>query len=222
MHFRAVETLLFFYAKYIYDLQETEMNDVIIIDDVIDKATQDLIESTALGKETQWTFARSVFYDKHPEVTSIQKKSLMSFTKQLVNLDTAEVDPQFQLYSKILQAVENKLSFRISVVYNARIQLQLPLLTEKDKVWGVPHIDAHRDVKYFSLVYYVNDVDGDTVIFKQRKGEITAQDVIDGKLDVMQKVSPKKGRVVIFDGELYHAVGKPKTDMRCIINFNYR
>ena len=35
------------------------MTDVIIIDDIVDKTTQDLIESTALGKETQWTFARS-------------------------------------------------------------------------------------------------------------------------------------------------------------------
>ena len=134
---------------------------------------------------------------------------------------SGEVDPQFQLYSKILHAVEDKIS-PISIVYNSRIQPQLPLLTEKDKIWGVPHIDAHRDDKYFSLVYYVNDVDGDTVIFKQRKGEVTAQEVIDGKLDVMTTVSPKKGRVVIFDGDLYHAVGKPKTDMRCIINFNYR
>jgi hypothetical protein len=195
---------------------------VIVIDDIVDKQTQDEIEKTIFGKDTKWTFSRSVFYDTHPEVTDIQKKSLMSFTKQLVNLDTREMDPSFPLYSKILNGIENKLDIRINTVYNARIQLQLPLLTEKDKLWGVPHIDAHRPQKYYIVVYYVNDVDGDTVLFKEKKDEVTPQDVIDGKLTVLQSVSPKKGRVVIFDGDLYHAVGKPKTDMRCIINFNYR
>jgi hypothetical protein len=195
---------------------------IFVIDDIVDKETQDLIESTVFGKETQWTFARSVFYDTHPEVTSIQKKSLMSFTKQLLNLDTGQIDPQYPLYAEVLKSIERKLNYKIQRVYNARVQLQLPLLTEKDKVWGVPHIDAHRNDKYMVVVYYVNDVDGDTVIFKQKKGEVTPEDVISGKLDVLQTVPPKKGRVVIFDGDLYHAVGKPKTDMRCIINFNYR
>ena len=39
------------------------MHNVLIIDDAVDKETQDLIESAVLGKDTKWTFGRTVFYD---------------------------------------------------------------------------------------------------------------------------------------------------------------
>ena len=188
---------------------------------MINKELQDEIEKTIFGKDTKWTFARSVFYDTHAEVTDVQRKSLMSFTKELINLDTMEPSDDYFLYSKILDGIQNKINIKINAVLNARIQLQLPLLTEKDKVYGIPHVDGRRKEKYYVVVYYVNDVDGDTVLFKQTLNNATPQDIIDGKLDIAHTVSPKKGRAIIFDGDIYHSVGKPKTDLRCIINFNY-
>ena len=194
---------------------------MIIIDDVIDKELQDEIERSIFGKETKWTFSRSVFYDKHPEVTEIQKKSLMSFTKQLIDPNGLK-EPDYNLYANILSGIESKTNIKIKSVFNARIQLQLPLLTEKDKIYGIPHVDARVATNYYVVVYYVNDVDGDTVLFKQTINNATPQDIIDCKLDIDKTVSPKKGRAVIFDGDIYHSVGKPKTDMRCIVNFNFK
>ena len=100
---------------------------MIIIDDVIDKELQDEIERSIFGKETKWTFSRSVFYDKHPEVTEIQKKSLMSFTKQLIDPNGLK-EPDYNLYANILSGIESKTNIKIKSVFNARIQLQLPLL----------------------------------------------------------------------------------------------
>ena len=80
---------------------------MIIIDDVIDKELQDEIERSIFGKETKWTFSRSVFYDKHPEVTEIQKKSLMSFTKQLIDPNGLK-EPDYNLYANILSGIESK------------------------------------------------------------------------------------------------------------------
>jgi ectoine hydroxylase-related dioxygenase (phytanoyl-CoA dioxygenase family) len=57
------------------------------------------------------------------------------------------------------------------------------------------------------VFYYVNDADGDTVFFDQNH-------------QVMKSVSPKKGRLIIFDGTLYHGGGIPKKGPRCAINFN--
>ncbi len=193
----------------------------IIIDDIVDLETQNLIYQTAFNKNTNWTFSRTVFYDKHPEVMDQQRNSLMAFTKPLVNMDDGSFDPTYPIYHKVLESVQERLGWQIKAIYNARLQLQLPLLTEKDKVWGVPHIDAHRPNPYKIAVYYVNDVDGATVLFKQTTKNCTPQDVKDGKLEVAHTVSPKKGRVVIFDGDIYHSVGKPKTDMRCVVNYNF-
>lgn len=190
------------------------MHDVIIIDDAVDASTQDLIYKSIFSKDTSWTFGRTVFYDNHPEVTSIQKNKLMSFTKQLYDNQTRYIDNNLNLYMKPLEKY-------CRTLLASRIQLQLPLLTEKEMVYGVPHLDGQNESPHKIAVYYVNDVDGDTVLFKQTRGSCTPQDIIDGKLEIDQTVSPKKGRLVIFDGSIYHAVGKPKTDLRCIINYNF-
>jgi len=190
------------------------MHNVIVIDDVVDVQTQDLIEKTIFSRETSWTFGRTVFYDNHPEVTDLQKTKLMSFTRPLFDIEKQYRDNNLNLYIKPIEK-------HCKVLISSRIQLQLPLLTEKDKIYGVPHLDGQNDRPYLVAVYYVNDVDGDTVLFKQTRNNCTAQDIIDGKLDIDQTISPKKGRLVIFDGSIYHAVGKPKTDLRCIINYNF-
>ena len=40
--------------------------------------------------------------------------------------------------------------------------------------------------------------------------------------DYQQIVHPKKGRMVFFSGQYYHASSNPELDRRCIINFNVR
>ena len=196
---------------------------IFIIDDVVDKRTQDEIENRVLSGETQWTFSRSVFYDKnmHPEVEQLQKKRMMAFTKLLVSMEEKKVDPSFNFYNLPLKAARDNHNIPIKKILNSRIQLQLPLAINQERKYGIAHIDAHRDFNYKVGVYYVNDVDGDTYIFKQTASNSTPEDIKNGKLDVYTTVSPKKGRLVIFDGDIYHAVGKPKTDLRCIINYNF-
>ena len=36
----------------------------------------------------------------------------------------------------------------------------------------------------------------------------------------LKRVSPKQGRVVIFDGAFYHTAEQPQKDVRLIINYN--
>jgi len=56
------------------------------------------------------------------------------------------------------------------------------------------------------MIYYVNDSDGDTYL---KIGKTT------------KRISPKKGRVLYFDGSIMHAANHPrKTNKRLIINFN--
>jgi hypothetical protein len=69
-------------------------------------------------------------------------------------------------------------------------------------------------------LYYVNDSDGDTFLFNRTKkdGPIPK----DSELEILKRVSPKKGRVVLFDGSRYHSSSGPSKDVRCIINFNVK
>jgi hypothetical protein len=194
---------------------KNSMHKVTIIDDVVDKETQDLIEATVFGKTTKWTFARSVFDDGfNPEVNEEQRNKLMSFTNLIY--DEGEMNPNGDLYFKVIAGLNIKQLLQI------RIQLQLPVITEIDKIHGVPHVDGYTDIPYKVGVYYVNDSDGDTVLFKQTTDDTTPVDVMNGKLDIDQTLSPKKGRLIIFDSNIYHAVGKPKKNVRSVLNYHFR
>ena len=72
--------------------------------------------------------------------------------------------------------------------------------------YGVPHVDS--DEAHYVLIYYVNDCDGDTILFNKNK-------------KIFKRISPKKGRVLFFKGDTIHAGGHPvDSSNRCIINFN--
>ena len=40
------------------------------------------------------------------------------------------------------------------------------------------------------------------------------------KLNIQKKITPKQGRVVLFDGLLYHTAEQPNEDIRCIVNYD--
>ena len=56
--------------------------------------------------------------------------------------------------------------------------------------------------------YYINDSEGDTVFFDDNKKEI-------------KRVSPKKGRIVFFNGNQLHSGSYPTNTPRFILNFNF-
>ena len=95
-------------------------------------------------------------------------------------------------------------------ICNVRSFIQFPL--NKRKEFDNPHIDVSYE--HLVVLYYVNDSDGDTYIFDKVLGDIT------GELNVIQQVTQKKGRVLMFNGNRYHSSSGPTENVRCIINFN--
>ena len=70
-----------------------------------------------------------------------------------------------------------------------------------------------------SCLYHGSDVevtnDGDTIIYNERE-----KDRPDGIYTIKQKVTPKQGRAVLFDGWLMHTAEQPINNVRCIVNYN--
>lgn len=82
--------------------------------------------------------------------------------------------------------------------------------------------DAHVDYffKNISTVFYVNDSDGDTIFYNQR--HTSKEQTFPEKLDIIDRVSPKANRLVIFEGDIIHTGSSPnKHKNRIIINSNF-
>ena len=75
--------------------------------------------------------------------------------------------------------------------------------------FGKPH-NAHVDqeVPHTVLLYYINDADGDTFFF-------------DKDMNVMHRETPERGKLVIFDGSIFHSSSAPSTNIRMTLNLNY-
>jgi len=79
---------------------------------------------------------------------------------------------------------------------------------------SIPHIDNYTD--HLVLLYYVNNSDGDTVLYKNKYDEDSNNEMI-----VDYRVSPKAGRAILFDGGTYHSFYYPNIhDTRSVININ--
>ena len=84
--------------------------------------------------------------------------------------------------------------------------LNVNLTDYKEENYQPPHVDSPLDT-FQSLLYYVNDSDGDTYFF-------------DKDLNIVDTVSPKKNRAIVFPSNMIHAGSNPiKNGVRMVINF---
>ena len=100
-------------------------------------------------------------------------------------------------------------NINFNLVIRIRSNLNLNVTGYKKESHQPIHDDA-RVNGYKSLIYYINDNDGDTIFFNDKLKEI-------------KRVSPKKGRAVIFDSQILHCGCNPiKQQQRAVINFIYK
>lgn len=83
-----------------------------------------------------------------------------------------------------------------------------------DKRPSEPHVDNIQ--RHLVFLYYINDSDGDTVLYKNKYNKRKNNDMIINNL-----ISPKAGRGILFDGGIYHSFYYPNiNDVRSTININ--
>jgi hypothetical protein len=111
--------------------------------------------------------------------------------------------------------------FDYTDVSQVRSFLQFPLNTNWRKQF-VDKLHCDSDLEHLVVLYYVLDSDGDTIIVNKKfeTGEGIRTDLEYTDYEVLHRITPKKGRAVIFNGKYYHTAEQPTNGVRCIINFN--
>lgn len=190
------------------------IDDIFVFDDVISKDRQDEIESLMLGPGINWQFIPDVALP----ISELKNSNKVPTPAMAVSFNDHKLKYFNQkLYTPtcgIAFSAASKINFQINDIINSRSFLQFPLNDNIKKPYNNIHID--QTFEHLSCVYYVNDADGDTVIFDglYNKDEYLTE------AKIIKRVAPKKGRCVIFNGLRYHASSSPSTGVRCIINFN--
>ena len=74
--------------------------------------------------------------------------------------------------------------------------------------------------EHLVVLYYVNDSDGDTVIYKQKYNQKENKIPYMKDMEELKRITPKQGRVIMFNGDNFHTAQQPIKNVRCIVNYN--
>ena len=193
-----------------------------IIDNIVDLATQEHIKKVMGSPAFAWRLCADIV--SKPENVS-QRLARPGMGHEFID-EGRVLDNHYSLIEPLILAGSYELAeatgWRAQNVLQARSFLQFPLA---DRIIGDDRIDQfHVDdsAPHWVLLYYVINSDGCTVMsdreFSRETG--TIPDLPNSAYNVVERIEPRQGRMVIFDGKFYHSAEQPRFNNRCIININ--
>ena len=202
------------------------IDDIYVFDDIIEKPYQELIKETLMGGDKPpaaddpedpfpWQYISDITDSDHESTF----QGRFGFTHQYVTPEDGICCPFHNLFLGLIQNSCKKLKIKEIDVLNGRSFLQTPTNIPKDKV-DSPHVDLI--VPHFVMLYYVCDSDGDTLIYNEKTKFAACYPDDEMKFTLKKQVSPKQGRVVLFDGIHWHTAQQPNHNLRCIVNYDLR
>lgn len=128
----------------------------------------------------------------------------------------------------IVFSIEEATGHKISNLLRIRVGL-LTKTADIQYDFNTPHVDFL--MPHNTACYYVNDSDGDTVIFDQMVKDMGTNEISESVVQnyvkntnftIAHRSSPKKGKLCVFDGLRFHSSSKPKNhEKRIVITINY-
>lgn len=179
-----------------------------VVDNVMSEATSQFVFEKCAS--LKWTFVPDISLGSEAEKSVPGFSHTFYLHKDFNNNEPKTIiTPEYDYMSIVLMECFNKLRLNIplSAVFRSRARLTLPRpeLSEEDRIDN-PHLDYK--IPHLVLIYYVNSTDGDTLFYSDNK--------------IVERVSPRRNRCVIFDGSVVHSSSTSTLSPRIIINNNIR
>jgi hypothetical protein len=181
------------------------------INNVIDEEYQDKLYNLVTDIEFPWHFME----DTTNEKLTTNNLPTPAFGHLIFHPNHSQ-NPYAEIFTPLVNAIVEQANMELAIVHRIRLGF---LLNTKYTYAGSPYQynTVHRDMEtpHWTAVYYFNDCDGNTVIFRETHPA--------EKYYPLHKSEPKKGKVVVFDGMHYHASTCPKVynkRIACTINFS--
>jgi hypothetical protein len=193
------------------------VNEIIEIDDVIPEALQNTIESILLGEGFPlYLHKETVNYVKNGNNSDLywdkNSKDAPQFVHGIVK-NECQTSEYWSVIRPLLYFLIAKVNKELTVD-RCKVNVNYTHNQFTDSQHYPPHKDPAEPGNY-TAIYYVNDCDGDTILFKE-----PSEHNLDGEYEVAKRVTPKKGRIVFFPSNTVHCGTPPKTsELRCVINF---
>lgn len=197
------------------------MTDIIEIDNLLPLSHQEYIRDTMLGFNFPWVLNKNIV--SGDDCFLNQKNNPPGFNHFFYEHNKSISNFFEMVYPIILNLnshIKNKETNRL-----IRMRANLTLSNQSvDMDKFMPHIDSF--FPHYVAIYYVNDSDGDTIIFNESNedydsGEKDINLIKHGTFTVQKRIKPKQGKILVFPGKFYHTASFCKnSEYRCLININ--
>ena len=112
----------------------------------------------------------------------------------------------FKLFNPIIEKTCNHINFNLEQISRCIAGIQgVQVMRKQNKICNI-HIN--QETPHLVLLYYVNDADGETLLYDKTADDIEDDEMyLDEKheFNVVNKIMPKQGRILLFDGKTYHS-----------------
>jgi hypothetical protein len=189
-------------------------NQIKIIDNFLDSTEARMVESSL--DHINWnlsTYPSTVAPHKYLSVINKNKniKEYIQFNHSLLD-DFGKPENSPLLFLSEFMKEKIKSITNVNNFFRMKVNLLTQCSFSNKEFHNTPHLDRTSGEEYFAGVYYVNDSDGDTFFFNREGNDFI----------IYKRVEHKKGRLVLFDGNIYHTGRHPKEAIkRIVINFNF-
>jgi hypothetical protein len=169
------------------------MNEIFAIEEALNLEDQNFLENLIFNGNICWKYNQNTVSNNLNSFKDYSWFSHEFYSQTYVSNICDSILPVFNKYN--LPKID----------FNKIIHGRINLMTQKARLrvrHNTPfHID--RSDEHWVMIYYVNNSEGKT------------------NLDNSIKINPKKGKLIIFDGNINHCSYLPSKTDRCVINFNF-
>ena len=183
--------------------------EVFVFDDIINLNYQIKIKELLMGEgsynnlDFPWYFSLDISSSEEYE----DQGGRCAFVHTFAN-ENGIVSKFHPFFLKLIQNSCKKINLKKVEIHQGSSILELPSF-EKDFI-DDPYASVKNSV---SMIYFVTDSDGDVIIYNEKEKSKS--------YTIKKKISPKQGRVILFDGELYHVDEEPNESLRCTVNYDF-
>lgn len=202
---------------------------ILVFDDIIDFNEQQTLLNFFKNSHTNWSWQEKNITTGIDDIINEYHFPGWSTNVDQKNIKFKIDENIFNIIQKIERVAIEKANLKFIKNYRYKLNCLPPIEKQPplNELYKNVHTDA--DIDHIVLLYYANDTDGDTLVFKNKLGisannnmlvEKQAQSGDFSNIELLKCISPKMGRVVVFDGQLLHCAGWSLKDKRFVANFN--
>jgi len=192
--------------------KEILTNDIQTFMGIVDEPTLNEMWNTLTSVDFDWHYLQEVTWENSKKPS----KPTPGFAHLLFHRDTGKASPYLDMFKPVLDNLLFKADMKLDEVIRMRLGFLMNTrynFPSQSYAHNEPHIDFEEP--HYTACFYLNDCDGETVIFHQREEAERYQ--------VAEKNMPLKNSAVLFDGGRYHASTCPKIlDTRIVLTMNFK